>query len=591
MKSKEVFNLLSYICKHCDNLLCETSICPVCGKRTEIYKTDIFYCDSCNCPLNSNICPICGNEGKRIGSDIRPVFAEERLLLEVLLNTPFKYANSSVWCTGGNNYIVDGKKIKVVFSELIKADCNDVIEKLNHYRLENQKYIDSDLENIHIQKFIKANANHLNMITDEAVQYIQKTAAQYDRSSMFVSFSGGKDSVVTSDLVMRALNDETIPHIYGNTTLEYPETLKFIENFKKKHRYTPLLIAQNKEHNFENLCEVIGPPSRMIRWCCTIFKTGVIAKKIEQLYKKQTSLVSFQGIRRAESIVRSKYDRDTDSPKIAKQHVSAPIIDWQEFDVWLYIISNHIPFNNAYRQGFSRVGCWCCPNNGYWSTYLASIYMHEEYMRFYNVLYRFAQKIGKKDWKTYIDNGKWKARQGGNGLEYSRNTIINFKPCLTDEFTINFVLTKGINDMLYELFKPFGIINKELNRVCVLSRKTSEPIMELIGKSGSKNLSIKFIKAIQPFTSLKEMIECAKNQIMKFQICIACSFCQSVCKYNAIKVVNSNKKSIDNHSAVYIIDENKCVGCLNCVKYFNGGCYMKKVLRIQKGKHDDNFKI
>lgn len=155
---------------------------------------------------------------------------------------------------------------------------------------------------------------------------------------MFVSFSGGKDSTVTSDLVMRALGTESVIHIYGDTTLEYPTSTEYIKSFRKKHPQTPVLIAKNKEQNFTDLCSIVGPPSRVMRWCCTIFKTGAIAKKIEQTFGDKKRLLSFQGIRRSESISRSKYDRDTNSPKIAKQLVASPIIDWLDFDDWLYLL-------------------------------------------------------------------------------------------------------------------------------------------------------------------------------------------------------------------------------------------------------------
>ena len=62
---------------------------------------------------------------------------------------------------------------------------------------------------------------------------------------MFVSFSGGKDSTVTSSITTRALGTPSIIHLYGNTTLEFPETLKYVERFKAANRRTPLLTAQN----------------------------------------------------------------------------------------------------------------------------------------------------------------------------------------------------------------------------------------------------------------------------------------------------------------------------------------------------------
>ena len=576
-----------YQCEHCDNLICNSSVCPVCGQKTQLIEMSVYYCEHCNCPTFSDECEICHSKCAKIGSDIRPVFAQERLLLEVLEGEPLKYAKSSIWCTGSSNYVIDGKKKRFPYQELRKKDPEQIIKTLDSLHEKNQIYVDSDFDNEHIKSFVLANQSHLNLITDEALSYIANRASKFDFSSMFVSFSGGKDSTVTSNLVIRALGNESIPHIYGDTTLEYPESKNYIAEFKAKFPRTPLLVAKNNDQDFENLCEVVGPPSRVMRWCCTIFKTGAITKKIEQLYKNKTRILSFQGIRRAESLARSKYDRDTDSPKISKQQVASPIIDWTDFDVWLYILSNKIPFNNAYREGFSRVGCWCCPNNSDWSGYLSSIYMNDEFKKFRSMLYNFAKKVGKEDWQEYIDEGKWKARQGGNGLEHSKNAVVSFKPCAFDEASINFDLSREISENLYTLFKPFGKINfeignKRLNEVYIFSKFTGEPIMKLSGRIGTNLLKVTFIKVAKPFKDQKEMALCVKNQITKYQTCIGCSYCQSVCKFNALKVFNTDKGHVGNDKIQYTIDEEKCVGCLECVKHFEGGCYMKKVLRTKK---------
>lgn len=576
-----------YTCKNCDDLRCETSICPICGKRTDLKSVQVFYCKECKCPCYSDTCSLCGNKAEKIGTDIRPVFAEERLLLEVLENSPFKYVGKSIWCVGANNYVIDGKKVRLPFLEYRKKDAKLIINQLNESKAKNIEYIEHDFDNKNILQFIKCNEEHLNIITDEAINYIKKISINYDISSMFVSFSGGKDSTVTSHLVMRALGTYSVPHIYGDTTLEYPESGDYIEEFKKNYPQTPVLIAKNKDQDFIDLCDVVGPPSRVMRWCCTVFKTGAITKKIEQLYKNKTRLLSFQGIRRAESLSRSKYDRDTDSPKISKQLVSAPIIDWTDFDVWLYLVANKIPFNHAYREGFSRVGCWCCPNNSDWSSFLSSIYMNDEYNKFKDVLYNFAKKVGKEDWKQYVDDGKWKARQGGNGLDYSKNTVVEFKPCAFDEDTINFTLNKPISENLYTLFKPFGqlnfdIGNKRLNEVYILSKITSEPIIKLTGRLGAYELKATIIKLDKRFSNKKDISDCIRNQITKYQVCIGCTYCQSVCKFNALKVVNTAKGNVSNGSISYTIDSVKCVGCLECVKHFEGGCYMKKILRVKK---------
>lgn len=581
--------MLKYVCKHCDDLECETSTCPNCGQRTELVETTIFYCKKCNVPVFDDECECCHSRCERIGSDIRSVFAQERLLLEVLLNKPFEFSDKSIWCAGANNYIVDGKRIRVSFGDLSKQRPEDVIAKLNKYEKKNRFYVEHDFDNRFISKFIECNKYRLNQITTEAVDYIKGIAKKFDDSSMFVSFSGGKDSSCTSHLVMRALNNQRIIHIYGDTTLEYPTSADLINDFRKSYPTTPVLVAKNIDQDFQNLCEVVGPPSRVMRWCCTVFKTGAITKKIEATFKNKTRLLSFQGIRRAESLARSKYDRDTDSPKISKQVVSAPIIDWLDFDVWLYLLANSVPFNNAYRQGFSRVGCWCCPNNSGWSEFLSSIYMNEQYVKFREMLYRFAKKVGKTDWKDYIDSGNWKARQGGNGLEHSKNAIVEFKPCALDESSLNFELARPISDDLYVFFRPFGKIdftlgNKRLNEVYILDRHTNMPIMKLSGKTGASTLKVTMVSFTTIFKNMKIVGELVRNQLTKYQTCIGCSYCSAVCKFNALKVFNLEKGNVGRDTISYSIDTTKCIGCLECVKHFDGGCYMKKVLRTKKGE-------
>ena len=580
--------MINYVCKNCNNLNCETSICPVCNDRANVDKTEIYWCDTCKIPTFDKKCNICNNEGNYIGTDIRPVFPEERLLLEVLTDKPMEYAERSVWNVSGNKYIVDGKKIKFIMKNVMQEKkAENVIEELNKYNKENEKYIENFKKSDYIVKFIKANKLRLNYIMEEAMSYIKEQAINFEEDAMFVSFSGGKDSTVTSDLVMKALGRENIIHVYGDTTLEYPTTLTYVERFKKKHSKTPMLVAKNKEQDFNELCEVIGPPSRLMRWCCTIFKTGAITRKINSTFRNTNKVLSFQGIRRNESTARSKYDRESNDSKIQKQYAVAPIIDWLEFDVWLYLLGNNVDFNDAYQQGFSRVGCWCCPNNSAWSEYLSSIYMNEKFKKFRNILISFAKQIGKPDPEEYINDGGWKARQGGNGLESSKNVIVDFKPCALIENTINFELTKNISEGLYEFFKPFGNINrtignKRLNEIYILNRKTNEPILKITGRIGQKTLKISVLKFEYPFIDMKNAEILIKNQITKFQSCIGCLACESNCKFNALRISNISV----GENIVYKIDENKCVGCLECVKHFSGGCFMKKVLRTKIGDND-----
>ena len=576
--------MIRYFCKQC-NMETKFSECPVCGERTELEGTSVYWCKSCKIPTYDEICPICGQKGKHLTTDVRPVYPAERLLLEIIKGEPMKYREASVW-KGSNSYYADGKRIDFSVSDTKEIEPNYIREKLAEYQEENRV----NSFDVYAKRFVEANSARYDYITSEACGYIRKAAEGYGKTDMFVSFSGGKDSTVVSDLVMRALSDQQILHIYGDTTLEYPETLQYVKRFRKEHPKTPFLISRNNDKDFYDLCEkTSGPPSRVMRWCCTIFKTGAITKKIETTFKNKTRILAFQGIRRNESKARNKYDRDSNDSKIEKQLVVSPIIDWLDFDVWLYILSNNLDFNYAYKQGFNRVGCWCCPNNGNWSGFLSNIYMHNEYKKFYDILYSFAKKVGKSDWKDYIDEGKWKARQGGNGLEISENVVVSFAPCALEENAYNFTLSRPINTQLYTLFKPFGTLdfhlgNSRLGEVYVLDRENNQPILKLSGRQGKYELKVSVLKKTSVFKNKTISETLIKDQITKFQTCIGCSACQSVCRFDALKVLNLEKGRVSTETISYTIDEKKCVGCLECVKHFENGCYMRKVLRTKKGR-------
>lgn len=334
--------------------------------------------------------------GKRIATDIRPVFPQERLLLELLLKVkPMTYIKSSVWKAPAG-YVIDGKIKRLSESIYANADIQNVTEKLKKYELENDsKYFEQ-----YILRFIRANGERYNEISNEAIDYIESVARQYSLKQMFVSFSGGKDSTVVSSLVMRALGPEVL-HLYGDTTLEFPETYDYVKRFKESHPRTLILSSRNKDKDFSELCTVLGPPSRLMRWCCTVFKTGAIARKIEALFKDEKEILTFYGIRRSESASRSKYDRESDSPKITIQKTVSPIIDWLDFDVWLYILTTGVDFNCAYRLGYARVGCWCCPNNSVWSEFLSKIYMPEQYKNF-NPYFLILQKKWEKRMRKFM---------------------------------------------------------------------------------------------------------------------------------------------------------------------------------------------
>lgn len=575
--------MITYFCENC-NIAVDKSECPVCGKRTKV-TSRLFWCSNCNVPTYDEVCPVCGNHGDYFTSDARPVFPEERLLIEIILGKPLAYQNDSVWNGVGNRYYVNGKKLPLSISKLKQLDAERIHKQIDEYK----EFNSYDSFNAIISKWIQANHAHFDFISTEAKQFVRDYSKRFingDINAAFISFSGGKDSTVVSDLVRRALANPSIIHIFGNTTLEFPFTYEYIERFRRANRKTPLLRAENTEQDFFNLCDKFGPPSRSLRWCCTIFKTGFIGEKIRRTFGEERTILTFYGIRRNESASRNNYERSSEGRKISKQRVASPIIDWLDYDVWLYLLTSGIDFNSAYRLGYTRVGCWCCPNNSDWSAFLSSIYMPEQYNRFQEILLSFAKKMGKEDPEEYVTSGGWKARQGGAGIELSKNVAIDFKPCATDAKSFNYNLNKPITKELYELFKPFGELNfdmgkSRLGEVYILAPRTNTPIMKLQGRIGTNELRISILDT--PIANRTKTVEIElkfKCQITKYQLCAGCHACENLCKQNAIRLIKRGESDSDYQ---YVVDETKCIHCYECINHFTGGCYMRRVL-LPRGK-------
>lgn len=569
-------------CKNC-NIETNEKHCPICGSETvEDLPVEIYWCDECRTPIiqvtnqaDKGICPICKKKTKYLASDLRPAFPEERLLISILLNKdPEKMMHQSVWAAN-SRYYIDGKPIALPSKLFQTADTDAIAEELEKKKdIISYETFDKDIEN-----FIKANKTRLDYLKDEAFTFINRTAAKFKEENIVVSFSGGKDSTVTADLTIKALSNPSVVHIFGNTTLEFPSTVEYAERYRQTHPMAIFQIAQNTDQDFMTVCEDIGAPARMMRWCCSMFKTGPITRVINGLYRNQ-QILTFYGIRKSESVSRSKYNRvenDAESVKIQQQTVASPIFFWKDIDIWLYILSEKIDFNAAYRLGYDRVGCWCCPNNNQRAQFLSRIYMPEKSKQWRDFLIRFAKKIGKSDPEVYVDSGKWKARQGGNGLPSAGDVKIKFTNCTSEDHAKIYRLVRPYSDELVGMFVPFGIIAPELGKkllheTIILDPKTNVPILSIqpFNQNGYDYAVKVRTMNVADHDDLQRMVG---YQIRKYNACRKCLKCESLCRSGAISIVGDS----------YYIDPDKCVQCKMCMtaKYLDGGCMMDKYLRTK----------
>lgn len=484
------------------------------------------------------------------------------------------YASDSVWAVG-SKYYVNGKPQTVSVEKIRSLDPTKIRQEIDA-----RSDANSDLGFRKSTKtFIKANRTHLDEITREACEFIVNTSKDYNEENLVVSFSGGKDSTVTADLAVRALSNPYLVHIFGDTTLEFPSTIEYAERFRKSHPLAIFKTAKNYEQSFYDVADEIGPPARVMRWCCSMFKTGPISRAFKGLFGNEP-ILTFYGIRKGESVSRSKYNRiedSADSVKIQRQKVAAPIFYWNDIDVWLYIFAEGIDFNDAYRLGYERVGCWCCPNNNPRAQFLSQIYMPEESEKWRTFLVDFARRIGKPDPEVYVDTGKWKARQGGNGVAAAKSVVVDASYCATEDNAMIFSLEKPFSEELVGLFTPIGdyapgLGRKLLDEKVFVDPRSGEPVvavMPFVQPGYEYAAKVRILRQRDSETLLRQ----ARYQIVKFNACRQCLKCESLCRFGAISITGDG----------YRIDPAKCVHCKQCVtdRYLEGGCLMRKYLKTK----------
>lgn len=549
----------------------------------------VYWCPECEIPvIDNSICPICGTKGKQISQSgiCNPVFLQEKRLLSKILNDYVDDKN--IWYLGSSYYLIDGKRTRVPYVDYYKSKKHLEVADILRNDIEN----DDEIPNQEL--FIKANERYINELIYEAEDYINSLVLELksDDGPTYmptVSFSGGKDSTVVSRVVRDALQNESIIHHFGDTTLEFPSTHVYVDGyFRNENPFTPM-IPSDTDNDFFKLCKVFGPPSRRERWCCTIFKTSNLNSEYQNLVGNS---LTFLGIRHSESKERQKYERTQDHSKIGSQINAMPIIDWYDCDVWLYILYKGIKFNDAYRWGYKRVGCWCCPNNSDWSMMLTDIYYPELSNKWKQTLYDFAVKTNKTDIEDYIESGKWKSRKGASGLE-TRNVSIADTPCNLSDKARNIIIKRKLNRDVIEFFKPFGELsiydNEDATYITVVETEYTDAdgnfhpkrkVCELVVTFGTPVLKVLPAKG----TDVQLLVNRLKCQMRKYQYCIRCTACDSVCPYGAISTMGEGR---------YQVDESRCkqnlAVCSKCIAKFYNGCITCQVLAGKKNDLPDDI--
>ena len=165
------------------------------------FETQVYWCNECKIPLLEDTnkfeyeCPLCHSKLTYLSADLRPVFPQERLLLEAILKKPLAYKNDSVWFCN-SRYYINGEVTKIATKDYESINVDEVIKTLKEYESQNT----DEAFNKYVKLFCEANSEREILRKEEAKKFIIDSAEQFyypkknipaKDKNLIISFSGG----------------------------------------------------------------------------------------------------------------------------------------------------------------------------------------------------------------------------------------------------------------------------------------------------------------------------------------------------------------------------------------------------------------
>lgn len=244
---------------------------------------------------------------------------------------------------------------------------------------------------------------------EHALDVIREFVEREGAGGVYVSFSGGKDSLVLLHLVRSVYPD--VPAVFANTGIEFPEQVRFVRTFPNVKELHPIkhfpkileedgIVYPSKEvamyikaaKNGATFAvnglkgkDLVGEPNRyknrFKKWaylmdcgvkispdCCELMK-----EKPMRDYERRENKSPIIGTRAEESFRRAVgWMKSGCNSFVGQRHKSTPLSLWTEQDVLEYIVKNRIALSPMYGDvvkadgrfmltGCARTGCMFCP--------------------------------------------------------------------------------------------------------------------------------------------------------------------------------------------------------------------------------------
>ena len=363
--------------------------------------------------------------GKFVASEIRPVFAEElaltgfdaRLAFDPSERRPLLWAKQNVYLYRSEeiaklNKTRYGKPLDIEWKGTLRGDDGSPEGAKTERKVK--------LVPVDVGAMVAKNRDIMTALVVDTLKRIKEMFDAYAGKcdTVYIGFSGGKDSVVLLDLCHKVLPLD-VPVVFSDTNMELPATYRVWEEVQSRYEGRPFLKVSAKTTALENW-RLFGPPSQALRWCCSVHKStpAILALK-ERLGKRSIRTLVFVGVRGEESQRRSEYDDIGDGLKSQSQVNAMPIWPWSAHELWLYIFEHDLILNEAYRKGLPRVGCLMCPMATDRQNDLIRMNYPEEVAPFADAVRdSIAREFSsEEDADAFVYEGGWYARKSGVSLK------------------------------------------------------------------------------------------------------------------------------------------------------------------------------